>query len=113
MELQAVNYSTNNGTHAGFSIKSWSPNVDQTRHCFPPLQPYTLEMCTHCLTATMRGHHSSKAWGYWLLAHHVGVHTLLIHHSIGWHAHSHAIHLQARLKETCMLWLISWVPQVY
>jgi len=54
----------------------------------------------------MRGHHSSKAWGCWLLAHHVGVHALLIHHSIGWHPHSHAIHLQARLKEARMLWLI-------
>ncbi len=60
----------------------------------------------------MRGHHSSKARGCWLLAHHVGMHALLIHHSIGWHSHSHAIHLQARLKEACMLWLISWVNKI-
>lgn len=61
----------------------------------------------------MRGHHSSQAWGCWLLPHHVGMHALLIHHSIGWHPHPHAIHLQARLKEACMLWLISWAQQVY
>ena len=104
MELQAVNSGTNNGTDAGFSTKSWSPNADQTRRCFPRLQR---ETCTHCLTATMGGHHSSKAWGCWLLPHHVGMHALLIHHSIGWHPHPDAIHLQARLKEACMLRLIS------
>ena len=55
-----------------------------------------LTCLSYRLTAILRRHHASQARSLGLLAQHVAVHTLLVHHAIWRHCHCHAIHLQGR-----------------